>query len=115
MFNRQVNRSFVALIGVVLVLGAVGCSQQEVATGASEIPITTDSANARALYEEGEYLSDVGRNVQAREKFMAAVTEDPAFVRAHFDQSNVANSYKEFQMCLDPGLTFEKCHDLNDG
>jgi len=101
MFNRQVNRSFVALIGVVLVLGAVGCSQQEVATGASEIPITTDSANARALYEEGEYLSDVGRNVQAREKFMAAVTEDPAFVRAHFDQSNVANSYKEFQMCLD--------------
>jgi tetratricopeptide (TPR) repeat protein len=102
MMNRRFSDVFGVLAAVILVFGVVGCGQQEeVATGASEIPITTDSATARALYEEGEYLYDVGRNVLAREKFMAAVAEDPAFVRAHYDQSNVANSYKEFQMCLD--------------
>jgi tetratricopeptide (TPR) repeat protein len=102
MFNRRSSNAFVVLAVVVLVFGATGCAQkEEMATGASEIPITTDSEAAHALYEEGQYLSDVGRGVEAREKFMAAVAEDPAVVRAHFGQSNAAVSYKEFQMCLD--------------
>lgn len=87
---------------VVFALGAAGCSQyEEAAAGAAEIPATTGSEAALALWQEGVYLSDVGRNVEAREKFIAALAEDPTFVRAHFDQSNVANSYKEFQTCLD--------------
>ena len=104
MLNRHLRFSdaSVALAAVILVLGAVGCApQEEVATGVGEIPYTTDSKTALKLCEEGEYLSDVGRNVQARVKFMAAIAEDPAFVRANFGQSTAAVSYKEFQMCLD--------------
>jgi len=111
MLNRHLGyRDLICTIAaLVLLLGAVGCAQkeematadQEAASSAGKIPYTTESKVARTLCEEGEYLSDVGRNVQAREKFVAAVAEDPAFVRAHFDQSNVAVSYKEFQSCLD--------------
>jgi tetratricopeptide (TPR) repeat protein len=106
MLGRHVRFShvFAVFSAVILVLGGAGCApKEEVATGpvADEIPVTTTSETARALYEEGEYLADVGRNVQAREKFMAAIAEDPAFVRAHFGQSTVAVSYKEFQTCLD--------------
>jgi len=96
--------AWVAMAAVILLVGAVGCApKEEVASGpvAEEIPVSTTSETARALYEEGEYLADVGRNVQAREKFIAAIAEDPAFVRAHFGQSNAAVSYKEFQTCLD--------------
>jgi tetratricopeptide (TPR) repeat protein len=103
---RDLMRTIAALV---LLLGAVGCAQkeemvtaeQEAASRAGMIPYTTVSEAARLLCEEGEYLADVGRNVKAREKFIAAVAEDPTFVRAHFDQSNVAISYKEFQDCLD--------------
>ena len=111
MLNRHLSFRDVSgiLAASVLLLGTLGCAQKgEMGTamggsapGAGEIPFTTDSEAARALCEEGEYLSDVGRNVQAREKFIAAVAEDPTFVRAHFDQANVANSYKEFQGCID--------------
>ena len=111
MLNRHLSFRDVSgiLAASVLLLGTLGCAQKEEmgtamrgsAPGAGEIPFTTDSEAARALCEEGEYLSDVGRNVQAREKFIAAVAEDPTFVRAHFDQANVANSYKEFQGCID--------------
>ena len=103
---RDLMRTIAALV---LLLGAAGCAQkeemvtveQEGTSRVGQIPYTTGSEAARALCEEGEYLSDVGRNFQAREKFMAAVAEDPTFVRAHFDQSNVAISYKELQNCLD--------------
>jgi len=111
MLNRHLGlRDFMCTIAaLVLLLGAVGCAQKEemvsaeqgAASRAGSIPYTTESKVARTLCEEGEYLSDVGRNVQAREKFMAAVAEDPTFVRAHVDQANVAVSYMEFQSCLD--------------
>lgn len=66
-----------------------------------EIPITTGSEAAKGLFEEGLYLQDVGRGIAAREKFRAAVAEDPGFVRGHFGQSNSALSFQEFQECLD--------------
>jgi tetratricopeptide (TPR) repeat protein len=99
--NRRINDAVGVLAIVILVFGAAGCAQKEVSPDAKEIPMTTGSEAARALYEEGDYLSDVGRNVQAREKFMAAVAEDPAFARGHFAQATVSVSYKEFQTCLD--------------
>jgi len=104
MLNRRlrISDAFVAVAAVTLVLGVVACAQQEeVVTGSAEIPYTTESETARELCMKGEYLSDIGRVVEAREQFMAAVAEDPGFVRAHFGQSNAAQSYKEFQMCLD--------------
>jgi tetratricopeptide (TPR) repeat protein len=89
---------------LVLLFGVVGCAPQEEEVAQpeiTEIPVTTDSDAARALYEEGQYLLDVGRGVMAREKFMSAIAEDPGFVRAHFNQANAALSFKEFQTCLD--------------
>ena len=97
--------TYILLACSLLLAGSFGCAPQvEEPTpqaAAEEIPVTTDSESALALYKEGEYLLDVGRGVQARQKFMAAIAEDPGFVRAHFNQSNAALSFKEFQTCLD--------------
>lgn len=65
------------------------------------IPVTTSSDAARALYAQGQYFLDVGRGVQAREKFMAAATEDPEFAMAYYGQSNAALSFAGFQHSLD--------------
>jgi tetratricopeptide (TPR) repeat protein len=93
----------------VLLIGIAGCgggeepvaARAKVAPDTADIPYTTESETARILCEEGEYLSDVGRVAEARGKFIAAAAEDPAFVRAHYGQSNTAASLKEFQTCLD--------------
>jgi tetratricopeptide (TPR) repeat protein len=102
MMKRRFSVAFGMLAVVILVLGTVGCAQKEEGTtSVAEIPYTTDSEAARAYCEKGEYLNDVGRGVEAREQFMAAVAEDPTFVRAHVGQSSAALSFKEFQTCLD--------------
>jgi tetratricopeptide (TPR) repeat protein len=98
--RENIRGAWLALAVVILLFGAVGCAPKEEVTGVGEIPYSTESETARALCEEGEYLNDVGRNVEAREKFMAAVAEDPAFVRAHYGQSNAALSATEYQMSL---------------
>lgn len=69
-----------------------------------EIPITTDSDQARELYLKGQYLADVGRIVQAREAFLAAAAADPDFALAYFGQSNAALSFAEFQHSLDSAV-----------
>jgi Tfp pilus assembly protein PilF len=99
-----------AAICLALVLTTFGCAPAEqepaevieaAAPQVEEIPVTTASDTARGLFEEGEYLLDVGRNVAAREKFDAAVAEDPGFAYAYFNRSNVAGSFQAFQENLD--------------
>ena len=70
-------------------------------TDDGELPLNTDSEEAGDLYVQGEYLFDVGRNVQARAKFLAAIDADPGFARAYWGVSNVALSFNEFQEMLD--------------
>lgn len=70
-------------------------------SGSGDLPINTDSAEAREAYDQGEYLMDVGRGVQAREKFQQAVAADPGFVRGYWGLSNVALTFNEFQEVLD--------------
>lgn len=77
------------------------------------IPVTTSSDAALALYAEGEYLLDVGRGVQAREKFMAAEAADPGFALAYYGQSNAALSFAEFQHSLDAAS--ERSEGISDG
>ena len=108
---------------VFVALTAAGCAQPEPDASAEnpqvttvqveEIPVTTASEAARQLFDEGQYLLDVGRGVQAREKFQAAIAEDPSFVRAHFNQANTALSIQEFQQCLDRAS--ENLESANDG
>lgn len=78
-----------------------------------EIPVTTSSDAARALYAEGQYLLDVGRGVQARAKFRAAAAEDPGFALAYYGQSNAALSFAEFQHSLDAAT--EQSEGISDG
>ncbi len=75
--------------------------QRPDAVDEGELPIASDSARALELYTQGEYLMDVGRGVQARAKFLAAIGADRDFVRAYWGASNVALSFKEFQDRLD--------------
>ncbi len=111
-----------AIVAAAAALVAVGCapsttessSEAEVATvQVAEIPVTTSSDDARRLFDEGQYLLDVGRGVMAREKFRAAVAEEPGFVRAHLNQAGSALSTKEFEQCLDTAS--EHLEDASDG
>ena len=109
--KRVVDFSFPRALALALglVLALAGCAPQAADEAAvtdggpvlEEIPVTTSSEAARELFAEGQYLSDVGRGAEAREKFRAAIAEDPGFVRAYLGQSNVAFSFKEFQESLD--------------
>jgi len=77
------------------------------------IPITTESDAARAFYAEGQYFNDVGRGIQAREKFKAAIAEDPSFALAYYGQSNAALSFAEFQHSLDSAT--QHSEGISDG
>jgi len=77
------------------------------------IPITTSSDAARSLYAEGQYFVDVGRGIQAREKFIAAAAADPGFALAYYGQSNAALSFAEFQHSLDAAS--ERSEGISDG
>lgn len=107
-------------------LMAIGCSRSEdqaastvaepaepEAVQVTQIPITTSSAVAKALYAEGQYFADVGRGVQAREKFRAASAEDPEFALAYYGQSNAALSFAEFQHSLDAAT--QHSEGISDG
>lgn len=98
---------------------SIGCSPSEEESAkvtqatvepapSNQLQLTTASETARALYAEGEYFQDVGRGVQAREKFQAAAVDDPTFALAYYGQSNSAFSFAEFQHSLDTALEHEE-------
>lgn len=121
--KRRLSRNpLVAGLVLVPLLATSACGPQAVeetapevaaAPALEEIPMTTESELAQQLYEEGQYLLDVGRNVEARERFQAAVAEDPGFVRGHFGQSSASVSFQEFQQCLDTAS--ENLANASDG
>jgi tetratricopeptide (TPR) repeat protein len=111
---------------IISILLSIGCSRSEEETAIStaappaatpapsvQIQVTTDSESARALYAEGEYFLDVGRGIQAREKFQAAVADDPLFALGYYGQSNAALTFAEYQNSLDTAL--EHAEGISDG
>jgi tetratricopeptide (TPR) repeat protein len=110
-------------IGVLLSIGCSPSAEETVNTKAApvavtttppaQIQITTDSNTARALYVEGEYFMNVGRAVQAREKFQAAIKADPLFALGYYGLSNTALSFAEYQKSLDAAL--EHAEGISDG
>ena len=123
---RKVNRFHTLLLITLCVLISSACSRSEEESvkttmapaqaepvQSNQIPITTTSADARALYDEGEYLVDVGRGIQAREKFKAAAASDPSFALAYYGQSNAALSFEEFQNSLDTAMKHSE--GISDG
>jgi len=79
----------------------------------TQIPVTTSSDAARTLYAEGQHFLDVGRGVQARDKFMSAAAEDPGFALAWYGRSNAALSFAEFQQSLDAAS--ERSEGISEG
>jgi len=129
MIAKNTQRPAWIMIQILIVssmLLSIACSRSEeeavvteaapaetVSTAPVQIPITTDSATAKALYAEGEYFQDVGRGVKAREKFLAAISDDPSFALAYYGQSNAALSFAEFQHSLDAAV--EHSEGISDG
>jgi tetratricopeptide (TPR) repeat protein len=85
-----------------LALGAlaVGClglaACVDTAGESDEIPITTDSEQARAFYLEGRDLMEKLRATDAHERFARAVELDPDFGLAHLGMAGTSASATEF-------------------
>ena len=123
---KKMNRLHTLLLLALCVLVSNACSKSEeehVKTTAApvkaepvhsvQIPITTTSEKARVLYDEGQYLLDVGRVIQAREKYKASAASDPSFALAYYGQSNAALSFEEFQDSIDTALKHSE--GISDG
>lgn len=101
------DRGFGLLALCLAVMTFAACGQQEqAATDAADessaaqtsvkIPITTSSAEARELYNQGRALADDRHNVRAHALFAQAVEEDPEFSMAYFMLANTAQTTANF-------------------
>ncbi len=97
-----------SMLAISAMLLVAGCGQKQEATTtpaaepemkaemSTEIPITTSSEEARALFMEGRALLDNLHRTEAHEKFVAAAAADPDFARGHALVANTALSTGEF-------------------
>jgi tetratricopeptide (TPR) repeat protein len=70
---------------------------------AQDIPITTQSADARLAFHAGQAALDRGDAQEASDLFRSAVAADPKFTYAWYNLSNVAFSTQEFNSSLQSG------------
>jgi tetratricopeptide (TPR) repeat protein len=90
---------------IALVLIALICAVAAPAVAATkEIPITTSSKEALALFEKGQFFLDVGRPQEANELFKKALQLDPTFAYAHFNKALSSASAPEFKQELDAAI-----------
>ena len=92
-------------ISAMLLVAACGQKQEATTTpvaepemkaeAATEVPITTESDEARALFLEGRALLDDLHFTDAHAKFVAAAEADPDFTMAHLLVANTALSVDE--------------------
>ena len=97
-----------ATLAVAALLLVSACGQKQEATTApaakpemkaamsAEVPITTSSKEARALFLEGRTLLDNLHRTEAHDKFVAAVAADPDFARGHVLVAYTALSRGEY-------------------
>src|SRR5215471_15375829 len=90
-----------ALISILFVLFL---GQAYSADKTSDIPVTTNSQEARALFQQGLHYLDVGRAIEAREALQKAIEKDPQFAHAYFYLSMTAFSPEEFKDTIEKGL-----------
>ena len=60
------------------------------------VPLTTDSDEARSHFMKGVEAADLGRGAESREHFLAAVAADPGFASGYLAAAFSANSFGEF-------------------
>ena len=68
-----------------------------------EIPLTTQSADARMAFQAGQAALDRGDGQAANDLFRTAVAADPDFTYAWYNLSNVTFSTEEFNAALRGG------------
>lgn len=97
----NVLRTAVVLGAALLVVLQTGCAgpaaKAEPAAEPAEIPITTASEEARAVFLEARQLGDNIRFDEARELYSQAIEKDPDFARALWARALTATSNKDFQ------------------
>jgi len=118
--NSKLLRLFT--IGVVVLFFAA-CGQQEraatddasgdAAMAAEKVPVTTLSDEARALYMEGQALSDGLHAVEAQQKFAQAVEADPTFAMAYVNLAFSSQTAAEFFDAV--GKAAENAAGASDG
>lgn len=83
-----------------LLAGLAACEPspvvEEEAAGATGIPATTNSQEARELFMKGQDLNDRLRGTDAHEYFVQAVELDPDFARAHLLAGFTGTTAQEF-------------------
>jgi tetratricopeptide (TPR) repeat protein len=89
------NRSKADLARESGALDGADAGQPAEATNKGKIPLTTGSAEARKLYDEGLVRFDQLRFHDAREKFLQAASKDPDFAMAHYQLALSSPSNKE--------------------
>jgi len=87
--------------GARLAVALVSCSP--VLAAVREIPVNTQSADARLAFDAGQAALDRGDAQQANDLFRAAVAADPKFTYAWYNLSNVTFSTEEFNAALRGG------------
>jgi tetratricopeptide (TPR) repeat protein len=84
--------AFVVLVALTGAFGAVEAQAQE----DGKIPITTASADARALYLKGRDLAEKLRATDARRFYEQAVQKDKGFALGYVGLANTSGTTKEF-------------------
>ena len=79
-----------------LILLSFAASQALAGGKSGEIPVTTDSKEARALFHKGQAALDVGNGIDANAYFRKAVEKDPQFAYAWLNIGNSSFSTEEF-------------------
>lgn len=98
---KTTNLSFVLIFSVLLLFN-YGCqpsatAEPEVIT---ELPMTSQSDEAKAEFTEGMLAFDLGDRTRARENFEKAIELDPNFALAYLYRSFSSRSSKEFSSDL---------------
>lgn len=78
-----------------------------------EIPITTKSEEALAVFLKGQDALDLGEFLEANALFRKAVEKDPNFAYAYLNIANSSTSTAEFKTNMD--LASAKAKDISEG
>lgn len=120
MIIRTLISSLLSLLLLIVVVGtAAGCQPEDEVQATpspdpdTEIPITTVSEDARAVFLDGLYAMEIGDQQTAQEHFQKAVSIDPDFTYAYVYLADVSFSPESFEKNL--GKANETSSDKSEG
>lgn len=79
-----------------IAIAMVGCAQKQAKTKITDIPVTTQSNDARTSVQQGLEMQDQGDQQQARMLFTKAIEQDPKLAIAYVLRAGISNTTQEF-------------------